>query len=162
MDAAAERDKLARPSNRPWDALASMNSLSSPPVAEALARLIPNAHAPYSGVHVAAVLETPDGQRHMGVNVENAAYPQGVCAEASAISDMVTHGGKAIRRIWVASDLPGFIWPCGGCRQKIWEFAEPGCEVISVAADGSSETHTIEALLPLGFRLNASRPSAKG
>lgn len=118
-----------------------------------LARRLANSHAPYSGVHVAAAVEGPDGTIHYGVNVENAAYPQGVCAEASAISGAVTDGVKSIRRVWLASSLPDLIWPCGGCRQKIWEFAEPGCEVVSVGADGASERHTIEALLPLGFRL---------
>jgi len=127
---------------------------STPPaVAAELRRLLANSHAPYSGVHVAAAVECPDGQIHYGVNVENAAYPQGVCAEASAISSAVTSGQKTFRRVWVASSLPGFIWPCGGCRQKIWEFAEPGCEIVSVGADGEAESHTIEALLPLGFRL---------
>jgi cytidine deaminase len=122
-------------------------------IAAELARRLANSHAPYSGVHVAAAVEGPDGTIHYGVNVENAAYPQGVCAEASAISGAVTDGVKSIRRVWLASSLPDLIWPCGGCRQKIWEFAEPGCEVVSVGADGASERHTIEALLPLGFRL---------
>ncbi|HEY8616526.1 cytidine deaminase [Phenylobacterium sp.] len=125
----------------------------TPAIAEQLRRVLVNAHAPYSGVHVAAAVEGVDGRLHLGVNVENAAYPQGVCAEASAISDMVTHGGRAIRRVYLASNLPGFIWPCGGCRQKIFEFAEPGCEVVSVTAEGEEERHTIEELLPLGFRL---------
>ena len=132
-----------------------MTTPLAPAIAEQLRRLLPNAHAPYSGVHVACAVEAADGRLHLGVNVENAAYPQGVCAEASAISDMVTNGGKAIRRIYVASNLPGLIWPCGGCRQKIFEFAEPGCEVVSVGADGAAERHTIEELLPLGFRLAA-------
>ena len=118
-----------------------------------LQRLLVNAHAPYSGVHVAAAVEGADGAIHYGVNVENAAYPQGVCAEASAISAAVTRGEKTLRRVWVTSNLPGFIWPCGGCRQKIWELSAPGCEVVSVA-DGAAESHTIEALLPLGFRLS--------
>ncbi len=122
-------------------------------IAAELARRLANSHAPYSAVHVAAAVEGPDGTIHYGVNVENAAYPQGVCAEASAISGAVTDGVKSIRRVWLASSLPDLIWPCGGCRQKIWEFAEPGCEVVSVGADGASERHTIEALLPLGFRL---------
>jgi cytidine deaminase len=122
-------------------------------IAAELNRLLANSHAPYSGVHVAAAVECPDGAIHYGVNVENAAYPQGVCAEASAISAAVTQGQTSLKRVWVASSLPGPIWPCGGCRQKIWEFAEAGCEVISVAADGRAETHAIEALLPLGFRL---------
>ena len=122
-------------------------------IAAELTRLLDNSHAPYSGVHVAAAVEVPDGRVHYGVNVENAAYPEGVCAEASAISAAVTQGAKTIRRVWLASSLPGLIWPCGGCRQKIWEFAEPGCEVVSIGADGTEARHAIEALLPLGFRL---------
>lgn len=125
-----------------------MTGLTPPAVAARLRRLLDNAHAPYSGVHVAAAIETGDGAVHYGVNVENAAYPQGVCAEASAISSAVTAGQSSIRRVWLASNLDGPIWPCGGCRQKIWEFSEPGCPVIC-----GNESHTIEALLPLGFRL---------
>jgi cytidine deaminase len=118
-----------------------------------LRRLLGASHAPYSGVRVAAAVEAADGSVHYGVNVENAAYPQGLCAEAGAISAAVAQGKTSIRRVWVASSLPGFIWPCGGCRQKILEFATPGCEVVSVGASGESESHTIEALLPHGFRL---------
>jgi cytidine deaminase len=68
---------------------------------------------------------------------------------------MVTQGQRAIARVWVASSLDGLIWPCGGCRQKIFELSQPGCEITSVDADGTGETHAIEALLPLGFRLSA-------
>lgn len=131
-----------------------MTPTSTPPaVAAELRRLLANSHAPYSGVHVAAAVQSPDGQIHYGVNVENAAYPEGVCAEASAISAALTQGQRHFKRVWVTSSLPDLIWPCGGCRQKIWEFADPGCEVVSVGADGRSQSHTIEALLPLGFRL---------
>ena len=139
-----------------------MPAASTPPaiapvaIADELQRLLANAHAPHSGVHVAAAVEGGGGAIHYGVNVENAAYPQGVCAEASAISAAVTAGETSIRRVWVASSLPGFVWPCGGCRQKIWEFSVPGCEVVSVA-DGAAQSHTIEALLPLGFRLDPAR-----
>jgi cytidine deaminase len=134
-----------------------MTALTPPAVAAELRRLLAHSHAPYSGVHVAAAVECPDGQVHYGVNVENAAFPQGVCAEASAISAAVTQGQKGLTRVWVASSLPDFIWPCGGCRQKIWEFADAGCEVVSVAADGRTESHAIEALLPLGFRLEPAQ-----
>ena len=135
-----------------------MPAASAPPaIAAELNRRLANAHAPYSGVQVAAAVEGADGAIHYGVNVENAAYPQGLCAEASAISAMVTDGGKSIRRVWVTSNLPGFIWPCGGCRQKIWEFSEAGCEVVSVA-DGETESRSIEMLLPLGFRLAPRTP----
>ncbi len=122
-------------------------------LADELRRRLAFSHAPYSGVHVAAAVEAADGSIHYGVNVENAAYPEGVCAEASAISAAISAGHTRLRRVWVASDLPGYIWPCGGCRQKIWEFSDPGCEVVSVPAEGAAESHTIEALLPLGFRL---------
>lgn len=131
-----------------------MNSPTQIAVAAELRRRLAFSHAPYSGVHVAAAIETSDGAIHYGVNVENAAYPEGVCAEASAISAAVSAGQKSLRRVWVASSLPGFIWPCGGCRQKIWEFAEAGCQVTSVRDDGAEEAHAIEALLPLGFRLD--------
>ena len=124
-----------------------------PLIAQTLRARLARSHAPYSNVRVAAAVADEVGRIHYGVNVENAAYPQGVCAEASAISAAIGEGAKSVRRIYLASSLPGLIWPCGGCRQKIWEFAEPECEVISVGADGHAEVHAIAALLPLGFRL---------
>ena len=122
-------------------------------VAGELRRLLANAHAPYSKVHVAAAVEAPDGTLHYGVNVENAAYPQGWCAEASAIGAAVTAGERTITRVFVASNLDETVWPCGGCRQKIFELAAKGCEVVSLRPDGGAESRTIEELLPLGFRL---------
>lgn len=126
-------------------------------VAGRLRDLLSNAHAPHSGVHVAAAVEDEAGRLHYGVNVENSAYPEGICAEGSAITAAVTSGVKAISRVYVTSSLPGLVWPCGGCRQKILEFATPGCEVVSLGADGAVERHTIEHLLPLGFRLDPLR-----
>ncbi len=134
-----------------------MTASAPPAVAAELFRLLAHSHAPYSGVRVAAAVECASGEVCYGVNVENAAYPQGLCAEASAISGAVTRGETKLKRVWVASSLPGHIWPCGGCRQKIWEFADPGCEVVSVAEGGVCEAHAIEALLPLGFRLDPGR-----
>ena len=122
-------------------------------VAAELRRRLANAHAPYSKVHVAAAVESPDGTLHYGVNVENAAYPQGWCAEASAIGAAVSAGEKVIARVFVTSNLPDLVWPCGGCRQKIFELAKAGCEVVSVGGDGRTDQRTIEELLPLGFRL---------
>jgi cytidine deaminase len=118
-----------------------------------LRRRLPNSHAPYSGVHVAAAVETPEGRVFYGVNVESAAYPQGWCAETSAIGAAVTAGERTIARVFVTSNLPELVWPCGGCRQKIFELAKAGCEVVSLAPDGASESRSIEDLLPLGFRL---------
>jgi cytidine deaminase len=122
-------------------------------IAAELRRLLANAHAPYSGVRVSAAVVGADGRVHYGVNVENAAYPQGVCAEASAISAAVTQGATALTQVYVASSLPGLVWPCGGCRQKIFEFASAGCEVITLSPQGDTDRRTIEQLLPLGFRL---------
>jgi cytidine deaminase len=119
---------------------------------QSLQALLPRSHSPYSGVRVAAAVEDETGAVHFGVNVENASYPEGVCAEGGAISAMVASGGRTIRRVYVASSLEEAIWPCGGCRQKILEFAQPGCEVVSLT-EGGAQTHTIEALAPLGFRL---------
>ena len=122
-------------------------------IAVELQRLLPNAHAPYSGVRVAAAVEGEDGTVHYGVNVENAAYPQGLCAEASAISAAVTQGTTNLARVYVTASLPGLVWPCGGCRQKIYEFAAQGCEVVALGRDGEVGRQTIEQLLPLAFRL---------
>jgi cytidine deaminase len=130
-------------------------------IAKELRRLLANAHAPYSGVRVAAAVEAPDGALHYGVNVENAAYPQGVCAEASAISAAVTDGRKEIVRVYVASSLPELVWPCGGCRQKIFEFSAEGCEVVSLGPGDKVGRQTIEQLLPLGFRLNSTQAYRK-
>ncbi|HEY8005115.1 MAG TPA: cytidine deaminase [Phenylobacterium sp.] len=134
-----------------------MTDEKSAAVAAELRALLPRAHAPYSGVHVAAAVEGEDGQLHYGVNVENAAYPQGLCAEASAIAGAVTSGTTRLKRVYLASSLPGFIWPCGGCRQKIFEFASAGCEVVSFGADGQAEALTVDHLLPLGFRLDPAQ-----
>jgi cytidine deaminase len=119
-----------------------------------LRALLARAHAPYSGVQVACAVEGGDGSLHFGVNVENAAYPQGLCAEASAIAAAVTAGVTSLRCVYVSASLPGVIWPCGGCRQKIWEFADEGCEVVSLGAAGEEGRQSIEALLPAGFRLD--------
>lgn len=123
-------------------------------VADRLSRLLAHSHSPYSKVQVACAVETAGGGLHFGVNVENAAYPQGWCAEASAIGAAVTAGEKVLTRVFVTSNLADTIWPCGGCRQKIFELAAQGCEVISLTPDGREDRRTIEALLPLGFRLD--------
>ena len=102
-------------------------------------------------------MESQDGRVTYGVNVENAAYPLGQCAEASAIGAAVTSGPVKLTRVYVASTLPGLVWPCGGCRQKIFELAAEGCEVVSLGADGEEERQTIERLLPSGFRLDPAQ-----
>jgi cytidine deaminase len=126
-------------------------------IAAELRALLAHAHAPYSGVHVACAVESQDGRVTYGVNVENAAYPLGQCAEASAIGAAVTGGPTRLRRIYVTTSLPGLVWPCGGCRQKIFELAAQGCEVVSLGSGGDEGRRTIEQLLPLGFRLEPAQ-----
>ena len=83
-----------------------------------------NAYAPYSRFKVGAALTTPGGAVFSGGNVENAAYPEGVCAETSAISAMALAGERRIVEICVVGDGDALCTPCGGCRQRIREFAD--------------------------------------
>lgn len=112
-----------------------------------------NAYAPYSRFHVGAALMTEDGQVFSGCNVENAAYPEGVCAEAGAISAMVAAGGgRTIATILVAGKGPAPCLPCGGCRQKIREFATPRtCVLVVDEAGVPLFEDTLHALLPASF-----------
>lgn len=109
------------------------------------------AHAPYSGFQVGAALVDEQGHTHAGCNVENAAYPEGVCAEAGAISAMVAGGGKRIRGLLVVGTGIKWLTPCGGCRQKIREFAEPHTPVWVANAESVWARLTLDELLPHSF-----------
>lgn len=111
-----------------------------------------HAHVPYSRFKVGAAIRTHDGAIFAGCNVENAAYPQGVCAEAGAISAMVAAGQTRIQEVVVigAGDLP--VTPCGGCRQKLREFAGPEVAIHMVNDRGEVViSRTMAALLPDSF-----------
>ena len=109
------------------------------------------AYAPYSKFKVGAAILADDGKVYSGGNVENAAYPNGVCAETSAISAMVLGGAKKIREIAVIAGGPKLVTPCGGCRQRIAEFADPETPVHICGPDGLKTTFTIAELLPAIF-----------
>ncbi|MBR3369948.1 MAG: cytidine deaminase [Rhodobacteraceae bacterium] len=109
------------------------------------------AYAPYSGFKVGAALRSPDGRVFVGCNVENAAYPEGVCAEAGAISAMVANGAREIAEITVVADSPAPVPPCGGCRQKIAEFATAHTRVVMATLTGLEMTMTVAELLPGAF-----------
>jgi cytidine deaminase len=109
------------------------------------------AYAPYSHFQVGAAILADDGNIYVGCNVENAAYPVGNCAEPSAIAAMIAGGGKRIRRIYVTGPGSAPVTPCGGCRQRIREFADPDVEVISHGVDGQPLVQTLEQLLPHSF-----------
>lgn len=109
------------------------------------------AYAPYSNHPVGAALVTDDGEVFTGCNVENAAYPLGSCAEQSAISAMVRGGGKHIRELVVVGPTDAPCTPCGGCRQRIREFATADTLIYSCNNERVLLTMTIEELLPESF-----------
>ena len=109
------------------------------------------AYAPYSHFPVGAALRSPSGAVHVGANVENAAYPQGQCAEASAIGVMVAAGDTEIAEVAVVAERLDICPPCGGCRQRLSEFARPDTRVHLGRPGGPRRTLTLGELLPLGF-----------
>ncbi|GFD88627.1 cytidine deaminase [Tenacibaculum sp. KUL152] len=111
-----------------------------------------NSHSPYSNFKVGAALITPTGDVFSGCNVESAAFPLGQCAEATAIGNMVSNGHKRISHIVIASPNEDFCFPCGGCRQKIAEFAPDETQVTMVTQSGEVHETTIGELLPNAFR----------
>jgi cytidine deaminase len=109
------------------------------------------AYAPYSKFRVGAAVLDEAGHIHAGCNVENAAYPQGLCAEASALSAMVLAGGRRARALLVVGDGPALVTPCGGCRQKLREFASDATPVLLADAAGVRQVVTLQQLLPHSF-----------
>ena len=110
-------------------------------------------YARYSDFPVAAAVIDEQGRAHYGVNVENAAYPLGQCAEPTAIGALITAGGTRVTRVYLAAAKVDDITPCGGCRQRIAEFADADCEILVVKAGAIRSRTTIGALLPGAFRL---------
>jgi cytidine deaminase len=109
------------------------------------------AYAPYSRFAVGAALRTPSGAIFAGCNVENAAYPEGACAETGAISAMALAGERHIEEILVIGDGEGLCTPCGGCRQRIREFASPQTPIHVAGPDGLRMTMSLAELLPYSF-----------
>ena len=116
------------------------------------------AYVPYSKFRVGAAIATPSGKIFSGCNVENAAYPQGCCAEASAISAMVTAGEREIAAILVIGDGDALVTPCGGCRQRIREFAAPAAPIHIAGPGGHRATFTLSELLPHSFGPDHLKP----
>jgi len=109
------------------------------------------AYAPYSNFAVGAALLDEAGRIHAGCNIENAAYPQGLCAEASALAHLVLAGGRQVLAVVVAGDASLPVTPCGGCRQKLREFAADATPVWSVDGQAVRERYTLGQLLPASF-----------
>jgi cytidine deaminase len=110
-----------------------------------------NAYARYSRFHVGAALRTASGAVFSGCNVENAAYPQGSCAEAGAIAAMAAAGERRIKEILVIGEGDALCTPCGGCRQRIREFADSATPIHIAGPEGVRRTFTLGELLPEAF-----------
>ncbi len=117
---------------------------------EELRRVIKNSYAPYSGVRVAALVESASGRKYFGVNVENASYGLTICAERSAVAAMVAAGDRRIRRVVILSNTEEPLPPCGACRQVLAEFDPEGSsEVVSISlSTGRTARWKLSELLP--------------
>ena len=110
-----------------------------------------NAYAPYSRFAVGAAVLDERGRVHAGANVENAAYPLGWCAETSALAALVAAGGRRVLAVALCAVSDEPVTPCGGCRQRLREFAADDCPVWLADATGLRARHTLGALLPASF-----------
>ena len=118
---------------------------------EAARRAMERAYAPYSSFPVGAVVRSASGKLYAGCNVENSSYPQGWCAEASAIAAMVAAGERRIVEVAVMGRGEALVTPCGGCRQKLREFADDEVVIHVCGPEGLRRSVTLGELLPLAF-----------
>ncbi len=146
--------------------LPAVNELLSP---DTLPRLIEaarqarrQAYAPYSHFLVGAAVLDEHGRIHAGCNVENAAYPQGVCAEAGALSAMVLAGGRRLQAVLVMGQGKLLVTPCGGCRQKLREFGGDALPVFIASADAGADDPTDASGLRARFTLGELLPASFG
>ena len=109
------------------------------------------AYVPYSNYPVGALIVTDNGNTYTGCNVENASYPLGNCAEASAIASMVIGGEKKIKTIYVMTKNDEGGIPCGGCRQRIREFSDSNTQIMMCSPDGVQQRINLSELLPNSF-----------
>ena len=118
---------------------------------EATRKAMSKAYVPYSNYPVGVLIVTDNGNTYTGCNVENASYPLGNCAEASAIASMVMGGEKKIKHIYVMTKNDEGGIPCGGCRQRIREFSDSNTEIFMCSKDGVQGRVNISELLPNSF-----------
>mgnify|MGYP000902003840 FL=1 len=110
------------------------------------------AHAPYSKFPVGAAIRAEDGKIYKGANIENLSFPQGWCAEPSAISAMIMGGAKKITELAVIAEKLALCPPCGGCRQKIAEFSSADTKIYLCDEAGVQKVMTMDELLPFSFK----------
>jgi cytidine deaminase len=118
---------------------------------EAARAAMAKCHAPYSKFPVGAAIRADDGKIHSGANIEVISFPEGWCAETTAISHMVMAGGTRIREVAVVAEKLELCPPCGGCRQRLAEFADAGTLVHLCDSDGVKKTLRMDELLPYAF-----------
>ena len=118
---------------------------------EATKEAMSKAYVPYSNYPVGALIVTDNGNTYSGCNVENASYPLGNCAEASAIASMVIAGDKKIKTIYVMTKNDEGGIPCGGCRQRIREFSDTNTQIMMCSPDGVQQRINLSELLPNSF-----------
>ena len=121
------------------------------PYLQAVRGAMQQAYAPYSNYPVGALVVTADGQTFVGCNVENASYPEGHCAETAAIAAMVMAGQRHISKVYIMSQDAQGATPCGGCRQRIREFAQAHTPVILCNPEQVVRSMTLGDLLPHAF-----------
>ena len=121
------------------------------------ARVRVNAYAPYSNFQVGAAVQAASGAIYVGCNVENVAYPEGTCAEAGAIAAMVAAGETSLVAVAVIADSPAPVPPCGGCRQKLAEFAATGARITMATTAGTTTEMALADLLPGAFAADHMR-----
>ncbi len=131
--------------------LPTLSSSEQLALVQAARRAREQAYAPYSRFLVGAAVLDEHGRIHAGCNVENAAYPEGLCAEAGALSAMVVNGGRRARAIVVVGAGSAWITPCGGCRQKLREFCDADTLIITANEHELGPTYTLQQLLPESF-----------
>jgi cytidine deaminase len=118
------------------------------------------AYAPYSRLQVGAALRADNGELYVGANVENASYPEGLCAEAAAIAAMIAGGGRRIAALAVVAEGTEPAPPCGGCRQRVAEFADAATPIHLATTAGARRSVTLGEILPLAFAAKNLPPQA--
>ena len=113
--------------------------------------VLPHAYAPYSQFYVAAAVRAENGELFVGCNVENAASPLGLCAEAGAVAALFAHGHKKVVEALVLVKDSKICSPCGGCRQRFLECASLDISIHLCTIDGTYHHTTLGELLPLAF-----------
>ena len=126
------------------------NKMTDRKLIEVAGEMMSNSYSPYSRLKVGAAVECADGSVFAGCNIENVALGTTMCAETVALASAVASGQRAFRRIAIISESNSYAYPCGSCRQLLYEFS-PELEVLCARADGRYVSYPLSTLLPMAF-----------